>query len=290
MTSPGEKANRFPPDFLQELFMNPLDPGYADAAARTRQRGPRPPWARRSAYVFKVITLVAVGFVLAIAYREAVAAEPDRSRAHAGLVEEVKAAQARTDELQASSDQLRREVNAAQQAALGVSAEQLERIQQQEAAAGLGPVTGDGAVVRLSDAPIPIDPNTGKPSGGDINRALDVDLQSVVNGLWAAGAEAIAINGQRLTAVSTIRSAGSAILVDFRPVTSPYEVTAIGPDDLERRFNDSPPAAAMRDLATRYGLGFSTSTEDGLTLPAAPGRSLRYARPIGSPAPTGGNR
>ena len=232
--------------------------------------------------------MLVVGFILAIAYREAVAAEPDRSRAHAGLVEEVKVAQTRTEELQTDADRLRREVTQAQQEALGASGAELARVREQEAAAGLGPVTGDGLVVRLADAPAPIDPNTGRASEGDVSRVLDVDLQSVVNGLWASGAEAVAVNGQRLTALTTIRSAGSAILVDFRPVTSPYEVSAIGPDDLEDRFNESPPARAIRDLTEQYGLGFATRSQDDLTLPAAPSRSLRYAHPVGSP--TGGTR
>lgn len=283
-----ERRDRFPPDFLQQLFMNPLDPGYAAAAARRAERGPRPPWSRRTAYALKLLTLVVVGMLLATAYREAVAAEPDRSRAHAGLVEEVKAAQERTDELQARSEELRRQVAAAQRAAL--SPEELARIREQEAAAGLGAVAGDGAVIELADAPVPIDPTTGKPSGEEVSRALDVDLQTVVNGLWAAGAEAISINGQRLTSVSTIRSAGSAILVDYRPVTSPYQISAIGPDDMLRRFNDSPPAAAMRDLAATYGIGFSTRDQDDIQLPAAPGRTLRYAEPLDSSPTTGGTR
>ena len=58
---------------------------------------------------------------------------------------------------------------------------------------------------------------------------LDIDLQEVAQRALDAGAEAIAINGQRLTSTSTIRTAGGAILVDFRPVTGPYEVAAIGP-------------------------------------------------------------
>ena len=286
---PG-RQDEFSPNFLLELFADPLDPGYADAAARRAAHGPRRPWARRTAYLAKVVTMLAVGFVLAIAYREAVAAEPDRTRAHAGLVEEVKAAQARSDDQQARSDELRRQVTEAQQAALGASAAELARIREQEAATGLAPVTGPGTIVRLADAPAPIDPNTGRVSGGNVSRVLDVDLQGVVNGLWASGAEAIAVNGQRLTGLTTIRAAGGAILVDFRPVTSPYEIAAIGPDDMEQRFNDSPPAKAIRDLANQYGLGFSTRSQEDLRLPAAPARSLRHAHPVGSPSPTGGTR
>mgnify|MGYP006206322601 CR=1 FL=1 len=59
-------------------------------------------------------------------------------------------------------------------------------------------------------------------------------LQDIANALWSAGAEAVAINGQRLTATSTIRAAGGAILVGFRPVTGPYEVSAIGPAEMDQ--------------------------------------------------------
>jgi uncharacterized protein YlxW (UPF0749 family) len=267
------------PDFLSDLFRHPLDPGYADAAARRAEHGPRPPWRRRGAYALKVLTLMAIGFLLAVAYREAVAAEPAATRAHAGLVNEVKAAQAATDDLQNQSDRLRRQVSDAQAAALGADAEELRRLRQEEAATGLAPVTGPGAVVRLVDAPTPIDPNTGKQSDQPVNRVLDIDLQGVANALWASGAEAIAINGQRLSTLSTIRTAGSAILVDFRPVTSPYEVSAIGGPDMLGTFNHTPTAATMRSLVTSYGLSFATRGESHLQLPAAPGPSLLYARP-----------
>lgn len=277
MTSPPRDG--LAPDFLSDLFRHPLDPGYADAAARRAEHGPRPPWRRRGAYGLKVLTLMAIGFLLAVAYRAAVAAEPEATRAHAGLVTEVKSAQTATDDLQNQSDRLRRQVSDAQAAALGADAVELQQLRQEEAATGLAPVTGPGAVVRLADAPTPIDPNTGKVSDQPVNRVLDIDLQGVANALWASGAEAIAINGQRLSTLSTIRTAGSAILVDFRPVTSPYEVSAIGGPDMLGTFNHTPTAATMRSLVTTYGLSFSTRGEGHLQLPAAPGPSLLYARP-----------
>lgn len=270
-----------PPNFLTDLFANALDPGYADAAARGARRSP-------VARGVRVVALAAIGFLLAVAYREAVAAQPDRSQAHARLVEEVKAAQARTDDLQRRSDELRRKVTALQLAALGGGSEELKRIREQEAATGLAAVTGPGIVVTMIDAPPQIDPTTGRPSRAEVSRVLDVDLQSVVNGLWASGAEAIAINGQRLTSTSTIRAAGSAVLVDFRPVTSPYEVLAIGPDDLEDRFGASAAAATARALVDRYGLGFAVRSDGGLRLPAAAERSLRHASPVQPGTPTGG--
>ncbi|GAB3935599.1 hypothetical protein GCM10027614_10590 [Micromonospora vulcania] len=109
----------------------------------------------------------------------------------------------------------------------------------------------------------------------------------MANALWSAGAEAVSINGQRLTATSTIRSAGEAILVDFRPVTGPYEVSAIGPGALQRRFEDSRNAALMREVAQKTGLSFGVREAEDLTLPAAPEPQLRYAKPSVSPSPSG---
>jgi hypothetical protein len=76
--------------------------------------------------------------------------------------------------------------------------------------------------------------------------------------------------------------------VDYRPVMSPYEVAAIGPDDLERTFNHTAAAAGMADLASQYGLGFTTRIASPLTLPAAPGSTLRYAQPV--PSASGATR
>ncbi len=119
---------------------------------------------------------------------------------------------------------------------------------------------------------------SGKP---DLGKIFDRDLQSLTNALWASGAEAVAINGQRLSATSTIRKAGGAILVDFRPVTSPYEITAIGPDDMRERFEDTGAARLMDRLVDVEGIRFDVRDRDDLTLPAATEPSLDYARSAG---------
>ncbi|GAA1831903.1 DUF881 domain-containing protein [Luedemannella flava] len=278
---------RFAPDLLTEMFQNPLDPGYADAAARRAAEGPKPRWSRVTSGGFRLLVLVAIGLLFAVAYRHVVAGESESSRAHAGLVDEARGAQARTDDLQGQADALRDEVAALRAEALGAGSGELRALREREAATGLAKVTGDGVIVTVSDAAPQVDPTTGKqvtPEGG---RVLDKDLQEVANGLWAAGAEAVAVNGQRLTATSTIRTAGSAILVDFRPVTSPYQVTAIGPDDMLDRFLAGPAAALLRGLKTQYGIDFATSRRDDLILPAAgTDIPLRFARPDVSPSPT----
>ncbi|MFV2114549.1 DUF881 domain-containing protein [Micromonospora sp. LOL_025] len=285
--APGDGRGRgdrvYAPDFLTELFRNPLDPGYADAAARRRERQtPSPRWRRWSARSVTLVVALLLGFLFAVAYRQTLEAEPGRSQARSGLVEQIKQRETETDRLSVRADELRAEVARQRAAALGGS--EAARLHQLEAGTGLGRVRGDGVVVRLADAPQNQDAVTGADVGP--SRVIYSDLQGVANDLWAAGAEAIAINGQRLTAMSTIRSAGQAILVDFRPVTGPYEVSAIGPGSMRDRYEDSRSALTMRKVAEDTGLSFGVREAEDLTLPAAPDPRLRYAQPSVSPSPS----
>jgi uncharacterized protein YlxW (UPF0749 family) len=138
---------------------------------------------------------------------------------------------------------------------------------------------------------------TGRVDRDNLGRVLDRDLQALANALWQCGAEAIAINGQRLTAVSTIRSAGEAILVDFRPVTRPYVLTAIGPDGIDKRLADSATGKQFERFVENYRMQFEIKARRGLTLPAGADPGLRYASPppsaqpsSGSPSPSGSPR
>jgi hypothetical protein len=102
----------------------------------------------------------------------------------------------------------------------------------------------------------------------------------VVNALWAAGAQGIAVNGQRITSLSAIRSAGDAILVNYRPLNPPYVVEAVGNSrQMLPRFDDSAAVQDLRTAAQNYGLGLTTSTIDSLRL--APANAvLRYATQV----------
>lgn len=266
----------FGPNFLTELFRHPLDPGYADAAARRRTRPAPAGWRATSSRTALVVTLLLVGVLLAVAYLQTVAEEPSRSKVRADLVAKIRVREARTGQLQQRAEVLRDEV-ARQRAAL--TGAEASRQREQAAAAGLGRVRGDGVVVRVSDAPDNPDAVTGE-DGTNLGRVLDSDLQGVANALWSAGAEGIAINGQRLTAMSTIRAAGGAILVDFQPVLGPYEVSAIGPGEMTGRFQDSDTARLLRRLAAEHGMGFQVRSAEDLVLPAASEPRLRYANPV----------
>lgn len=277
---------RFAPDFLTEMFRNPLDPGYAAAAARRARSGPPPQRRRVAARVARGVVLVVAGFLLAVAYQQTVAAQPESARTRQGLVADLRSKQDETDQLQKSADALRDEVNRARDQALAGAGSQGTR--DLEVFAGLGKVHGDGVEVDLTDSPQPVDPVTGQSTGKNDGQVLDRDLQDVSNELWRDGAEAIAINGERLTATTTIRTAGSTILVDFKPIVSPYQIVAIGPADLDKRFNSSDTGARFHRYTTEFGMGVAVHARSGLTLAAAPDPQLRYARsvPAASTAPS----
>ncbi|MCW2848284.1 MAG: hypothetical protein JWR90_2258 [Marmoricola sp.] len=133
--------------------------------------------------------------------------------------------------------------------------------------AGTVPVRGPGVRMVADNAP-------GAASAR--NEVLDTDLQKLVNGLWEAGAEAIAVNGQRLTNLSTIRLAGGAITVNARSLSRPYVVTAIGNrDTLPARFAETSSGQAWLDLQREVGLRLSITPVSLLRLPGTE-VSLRY--------------
>jgi uncharacterized protein YlxW (UPF0749 family) len=285
----GKPPVRFAPDFLTDLFRHPLEPGYAEAARRrasqARDGGPAPArWRRLPVKVSSVVAIAAIGFLLVVAYQHVLADEPERARARAGLVSEINSRQTDTDALRRQADQLRQTVAQERDAALDDTA--AARLHALEATTGLAQVRGGGVVVKVADAKRSVDAVTGQGSNADLGRVLDRDLQQIANALWRAGAEAVSINGQRLISTSTIRAAGSAILVDFRPVSGPYEVTAIGPDNLESQFNNSKTARTFHQLVDQFGMSFSVRHKGDLTIPAASEPQLRYASPLKSSSPT----
>ena len=129
------------------------------------------------------------------------------------------------------------------------------------------PVTGPGVRIVVDDAP-----------GGDVTQLVrDEDLALLVDGLWGAGAEAISINDQRLTALSAIRNVGPAVHVNSRPVNPPYTVQAIGDTlTLQADLLDTTHGQQFFDLADDLGFEYAMENEHALTLPSAPGPRLRH--------------
>ncbi len=261
---------------LAGLLADSLDPGYAETAARkaaARDAGEpdspvRHPGTLRA--ITAVVCLVA-GFVLAVAYQTTRDSAPATSLVRKSLLAKVRAGQAQDARLAGEANRLDGQVQAAQQRATGAgpSGEQLTRAQE---LAGTVAVHGPGLAVTLNNPPSGTGPN------GQV--LIDLDLRSVVNALWLAGAEAITIDDIRLTPTTAVRFAGHSILVDFQPLTAPYTIRAIGdPDTMVTRFTVSDVASKYRTLASAYGFAFTLTPSDRLQLPAASARNNRYAKP-----------
>ncbi|MGY1610280.1 DUF881 domain-containing protein [Geodermatophilus sp. SYSU D00700] len=288
---------------LDQVLAETLDPAYARAAQARRDREaagePAGPARRRRAGALAVAaTMAGAGLLAAVTYDQAASGAEGREQVRAELVEDIEAQSATTGDLTAELEQLRDRVTDARADALAASAvgqRAIDDLDAAELAAGLVAVNGPGLVVTLANAEpdADADPVGGSAEADARGRVQDGDLQLVVNALWASGAEAVSINGQRLGPTTAIRFAGEAVLVDFRPVTNPYLVSAIGdPDDLRARFLASPEVGALAAISEVYGLRFEFAQEDELSVPAGGTPELRSAtpatgEPAGAPGGTG---
>jgi uncharacterized protein YlxW (UPF0749 family) len=265
---------------LADLFAGKtLDPGYAEAAARRAAAGEDAPRRRPGVRIAGLLAvLVIVGVLLAAAGEQVRRSEPVAQKERARLVTEIRGRTAETDALQRRLEGLRADTERLRTSSLARSdAGRRTRGELARAAdaAAATPAAGGGLTVTVDDA-------GGEAQDGDesaAGRVYDQDLQIVVNGLWSAGATAIAINGQRLTSMTAIRSAGEAILVDYRPLSPPYEVTALGDRDrLRAAFADSSASRHLRALKEQFGIRADVHSKRGIRLPAAGTLRLRYAQ------------
>jgi uncharacterized protein YlxW (UPF0749 family) len=279
---------------LDQVLAETLDPAYAQAARARDARAAgeeAPPSRRRRAQLAVALVLALAGLLAAVTYDQAAAGAQGREEVRSALVSEVEAESGTTDRLATDLESLRADVTAAREDALAASAvgqRVLGRVEDAELAAGALPVSGPGLLVTLADAgpDADEDPVGGTTEADPRGQVRDGDLQLVVNALWASGAEAVSINGQRLGPTTAIRFAGEAVLVDFRPVTNPYLVSAVGdPATLRSRFLASPEVNALAVISETYGLRFEFAQEDELSLPAGSAPELRSAVPVSGVPP-----
>ena len=264
---------------ITDLFANALDEGYAEAAARQRASGePEPSGNRRRMSPALMAGLLGLGLLLTTAVLQVRADAGIVSAERESLVERIGLATGHADALEQTVADLERDILVIETRQLdnaAVSSELRESMATMRSATGTGAVQGPGVVVEVDDA------ENGADGGGSgaVTSVLDIDLQQVVNGLWAAGAEAVSINGQRVTAMTAIRSANDVILVNFRPLEPPYEVRAVGDSrTLGSRFLEGPGGQWLLDASSTAGIQFDIRNVDSLTLPAARA-VLRLAQP-----------
>lgn len=242
---------------LNTLLRQTVDPEYEEVAAHPDRPRGRHPWL-----------LVVVGAIAGLMFATSGLGNGSQSLGaaaeRADLIRQVSAAEQRNADLRAQAGSLRSEVNAIEAQHLGGAVPNDTAV---AVLSGDVAVAGPGVAITVND-------NPGDPNG----IIVDQDVRQVVNGLWIAGAEAIAINGHRLSARTAIRQAGSAVTVDYRSMASPYRFEAIGSvDRLSKGFASNPGGAWLTFLKQNYAVTWSLERKGDLRLPADAGLDVTKA-------------
>jgi uncharacterized protein YlxW (UPF0749 family) len=255
---------------LPYINAHALDEDYAQAAARRAQVGSareRPRVGRMGAIAIAIFAVLAVTAAVQTS-QDSVSEEQDRRE----LIDQVKVQKAALAESRRTAAQLASANHRLEDTVLRGTRDSsglLGEVNLLRLRTGTSAVRGPGLEVLLDDAP---------NAQSDRNKVLDSDVQKLVNVLWQAGAEAISINGQRLTALSAIRHAGEAITVNYVSLRRPYRILAIGDRNaMSDRFANSQIGQAWLDLQRQVGLKFKMLSQTSLRMPAAEIPTLRYA-------------
>ena len=259
--APGARSVATEP-LLERITRDSLDADYSAAAQRRIRLAGAPD--RPGASRLRPATTVAVavfGVLVAVAAVQTSRNAPDAANSREALIAQIQRRQEQVEVLQARLLSMRR-----QTAGLATDLERTlrelqgveDRASRLRAATGFGPVSGPGVRAVVDDA----------PTGQDEGRVRDEDLAKLVDGLWNAGAEAVAVNGQRLTSLSSIRTSGLTVHVNNKPLSPPYVVLAVGDSSgLQSRFADSTHGLEWLSLVTTFGFSFEMRNEEELTLP-----------------------
>ena len=232
------------------------------------------------------IALLALGFLIAAQLTAQGPRIRYTTQERAPLVETAIELQRQHDLLRDEIVELRRQIATLEEQGQGTTdiVRSLNRqLEEARVAAGLIPLTGTGLVLQLNDSTLPI------PAGADEADYLVTarDIRTVIAELWLAGAEAISVNGERITVSTGVLDIGHTILVNSAYLSPPYQVSAIGPTDLLEQLGLS---QGWRDfIETRrgtFGLDISFAEPESVDVPAFAGSlTLRESRAVPSASP-----
>lgn len=154
--------------------------------------------------------------------------------------------------------------------------------QRLESQVGLRPIRGGGLTVVLDDAPRRPDGSLPPDARPDDVIVHQQDVQSVVNALWAGGADGLTVMGQRLITTGAVRCVGNTLLLYGRTYSPPFRVTAIGdPTRMRAALETEPGVRLYKQAADYFGLGYDVKDEREVTLPGYDGPvRLGYAEEV----------
>lgn len=232
------------------------------------------------------LALLALGFLIAAQ----LASEGPRIRytslERTPLVETAVELQAQQERLKDQVLDLRaniQELEAAGQGGTQLTRDLNDQLQRARIAGGLVALRGPGVVIRLKDSSLAVPPDANSRD----YLVSGQDVLTVVEELWLAGAEGVAVNGERVTASTAIVDIGGSVLVNSAYLAPPYDVRAIGPVSMYDTLLASPGFVDfVRSRAETFGIGVEYAVLDEVDLPAYAGTlNLRYGRVEASPTP-----
>ncbi|MCI1660728.1 DUF881 domain-containing protein [Bifidobacterium psychraerophilum] len=262
---------------IDDLTNRPVDPMFEDALLTpNEQRSRLSIWSGR--VVVFVITL-AVGFAGCLIIRDL--HQDTRQKVRQELIAQIDYASSRSDNLSTSIDGLRNQIDKLSTEVGG--GKQSAEVTREGILNGTTAVKGPGISVTLTDPLAASDDGTASGSSGQsdssqIRIVSDRDLQTFVSKLWAAGAEAIAINGNRIGVQTSVRTAGSTVLVGVESVQSPYTIEAIGDSSALKKAMSSSTESNLYATLKQAGIYPQVSTKDTITMDAAGSPDLSYAK------------
>lgn len=264
---------------LNDLFHSSLDEGYAEATARREASGDTSSTTARIAKSPALLVgLLGVGLLFTVAAMQVQKDAGTVSVERESLLQEVSVASDRTAQLErqisALEDQLV-EIESRSIDSLQAGDELRQSMSAAQSVVGTAPVTGPGIVVEINDA----EPGTVGVDECSPQVVVDLDLQIVLNGLWATGAEAVSLNGERITPLTAIRAVNEVVLVNSRPVAAPYQLSAIGNSQtFAGDFAGGSGGQWLRTIHNQCGIRFSIEIHQSLRLPGG-AASLQVAEP-----------
>ncbi|KFI58778.1 hypothetical protein BGLCM_1072 [Bifidobacterium gallicum DSM 20093 = LMG 11596] len=249
---------------IDDLINRPYDALYGDARLGVRPTSGVRYWYTR---IVVFVICVAVGFYACLFVRQ-LNTDP-RKEVRESLASQLETNTDEVRDLNKQIEQLRTQIDQ-QNTQHGLSAAQ-RMVQHDDMTSGLLPVEGPGITMSLANSVSAQGTSINAPADGSakIRVITDTDLQQLVSLLWQGGAEAIAINGHRLGAQTSIRTAAGSILIGTDPVHSPYRIQAIGNADALAEWMGSKHLAALYDSYNRAGIHPEISKERMMRLNAA---------------------
>ncbi len=239
-----------------------MDTGETLRRAREKARATRGPLR-----IATVVVCVVAGFMMATS---ALAARGNdlRPARTTELAELVRAEADRADQLARTASDLRAEVDALTRAETGGGPAASDLRAAAERADSVA-VTGPALTVTLTDAPASV-----QPAGVDADLLVvhQQDIQAVVNALWEGGAEAMTIQGQRVSSRTGIKCVGNTVVLHGVPYAPPYRITAIGDvGSLEESLRGSEYLRLYRQYVDAYRLGYDVARAGRVEMPAYAG-------------------